>query len=148
MEVVAVNPQATLLVSGDIDDWGLVNRHRVDTIVDMDGDVDPGVPEAPNEVLYVYFPILDEYLPNIRKLDALGRLVADLVEAEHVVLVHCKMGYNRSNLVAATALTYLGLGGPEALAHLQRVRPGALYNEAFADYVKGLPARRIRIESL
>lgn len=51
------------------------------------------------------------------------------------------MGFNRSNLVIATALTYLGMTGEQALRHLQQIRPGALYNENFANYVRGLPAR-------
>lgn len=146
MEISAVNPEGTLLVSGAIDDWEAVRRHSVDTVVDMDGDVDPGVPEAPGEILYVYFPILDQELPDLRKLDALGRLVADLVEGGHVVLVHCLLGANRSNLLAATALTYLGMTGREALEHVRRVRPGALFNENFAAHVATLPARRIRLE--
>ena len=74
----------------------------------------------------------------------MGRLVADLVGTRHVVLVHCRMGFNRSNLVVATALTYLGLSGAEAVAHLQKVRPGALYNETFADHVRALPCRGAR----
>ena len=148
MDIIAVNPQGTLLLSGDIDDWHAVRRQRVDTIVDMDGDVDAGVPEAPNEMLYVYFPIFDEDLPNLRKLDALGRLVADLVEGGHVVLVHCLLGVNRSNLLVATALTYLGMTGREALDHLRCIRPGALFNENFANHVVTLPARRLRLELL
>lgn len=51
MEIVAVDPERTLLVSGLIDDWAEVKRQRVDTIVDMDGDVDAGVPAAPSETL-------------------------------------------------------------------------------------------------
>lgn len=107
----------------------------------MDGDVDPGVPEAPNQILYVYYPILDEELPSCEKLHAVGRMVAELVRTKHVALVHCRMGFNRSNLVIATALTYLGMTGEQALRHLQQIRPGALYNENFANYVRGLPAR-------
>jgi protein-tyrosine phosphatase len=146
MELFSINPAGTLLVSGEIDDWPSVAAHRVDTIVDMDGDVDPGLPEAPTGLLYVYYPILDEELPSLAKLDALGRLVADLVETGHVVLVHCRMGFNRSMLVAATALSYLGASGGEILTHMRQVRPGALFNERFADHVKALPARRIRLE--
>ena len=136
-----MNPEATLFVSGEIDDWEPLRRARVDTIVDMDGDVDPGVPEAPNQILYVYYPILDEDLPSCEKLHAVGRMVAELVRTKHVALVHCRMGFNRSNLVIATALTYLGMTGEQALKHLQEIRPGALYNENFANYVRGLPAR-------
>jgi len=143
-----VNQAGTLLVSGVIDDWAHVTGRGVDTIVDMDGDVDPGLPEVPNEILYVYFPILDEDLPDLRKLDALGRMVASLVEDGHGVLVHCRMGFNRSNLVAATALTYLGLSGETALRTIRATRPGALFNETFADHVRSLPGRRLRVEHL
>ncbi len=141
MVIVPVNPERTLLVSGLIDDWAEVARHRVDTIVDMDGDVDPGVPEAPNHILYLYYPIVDDALPCLPKLGAVARLVADLVKHEHVVLVHCLLGANRSNLVAAEALTHLGMTGAQALAHLRAVNPGALFNETFAAHVAALPAR-------
>ena len=136
-----MNAEGTLFVSGEIDDWEPLRQAKVDTIVDMDGDIDKGVPQSPNEILYVYYPILDEELPDCDKLQAVGRLVAELVRTGHVVLVHCRMGFNRSNLVIATALTYLGMSGAQALAHLQKVRPGALYNENFARYVCGLEAR-------
>jgi protein-tyrosine phosphatase len=148
MEIFRINSAGTLLVSGEIDEWERIAAHRVDTIVDMDGDVDPGLPEAPTGMMYVYFPIRDEDLPSLQKLDALGRLVADLVGTGHVVLVHCRMGFNRSMLVAATALSYLGVAGGEILAHMRQVRPGALFNERFADHVKALPPRRIRLELL
>jgi protein-tyrosine phosphatase len=148
MEIVAVNEQGTLFVSGDIEDWEALRALGIDTIVDMDGDVDPGVPEAPNEILYVYHPILDEDLPDLSKIEALGRLVADLVAGGHRVLVHCRMGFNRSALVTATALTYSGMTGEQALAWLRERRPGALFNETFAAHVQGLPARRIRVDSL
>lgn len=148
MDLVAVNPSGTLFVSGVVEDWQLLRERGIDTVVDMDGDVDPGVPDAPNSILYVYHPILDEDLPNIAKIEALGRLVAGLVTADHRVLVHCRMGLNRSVLVIATALTYLGLSGEEALEHLRECRPGALFNEAFAAHVLTLPARRIHVETL
>ena len=143
MEIFTVNPKGSLLVSGDIDDWGLVRERRVEAIVDMDGGVDPGVPQAPNELIYIYFPIIDDRLPDLRKLNVLGRLVADLVRTEQVVLVHCRLGLNRSNLVVGTALTYLGMSGAEAVERLQQLRPGALYNEIFARYLRELPARLV-----
>jgi protein-tyrosine phosphatase len=138
VELVPVNAEGTLFVSGAIDDWEALGKARVDTIVDMDGDIDAGVPEAPNQILYVYYPILDDELPDCDKLHAVGRMVAELIRTRHVVLVHCAMGLNRSNLVIATALTHLGMSGAQALEHLQKIRPGALYNENFARYVCGL----------
>jgi protein-tyrosine phosphatase len=148
MDIIAVNPGETLFVSGDIEDWKDVHRLRIDVVVDMDGDVDRGLPVGPDAIFYVYHPIRDEDLPNVAKIEALGRLVADLVTADHRVLVHCRMGFNRSVLVIGTALTYMGLSGREAVADLRRRRPGALFNEAFAAHVEALPPRRISIETL
>jgi protein-tyrosine phosphatase len=141
MEILAVNAEGTLLVSGEIDDWDQVRAHHVGTIVDLDGGIDPGLPEVPNELLYVYYPLIDDELPNLEKLETVARLVADLVLERQVVLVHCRLGLNRSNLVVATALTYLGLSGAQALDHLRTLRPGILYNDVFADHVQRLPAR-------
>jgi protein-tyrosine phosphatase len=148
MDLVAVNSEGTLFVSGEIEDWAVLRDRGIDTVVDMDGDVDPGLPEAPNHILYVYFPIRDEDLPSLQKLDSVGRLVADLVGNQHRVLVHCRMGLNRSVLVIATALTYLGFSGERALTHLQAIRPGALYNETFAEHVRTLRSRRLLLEDL
>jgi protein-tyrosine phosphatase len=148
VEIIAVNPEETLFVSGHIEDWEALRERGIDTIVDMDADVDDGIPDSPNAILYVYYPILDEDLPDLTKIEALGRLVAGLVSDRHRVLVHCRMGFNRSVLVIATALTYLGMNGEEALGHLRACRPGALFNEIFAAHVVELPARRIRVESL
>ena len=148
MDIVAINADETLYVSGEIEDWEALLERGIDTIVDMDASVDAGLPQAPGSVLYVYHPILDEDLPNLVKIEALGRLVADLVSSDHRVLVHCRMGFNRSVLVIATALTYLGMTGAAALVHLRECRPGALFNETFAAHVATLPARRIRVETL
>jgi protein-tyrosine phosphatase len=148
MDIVAMNPAETLFVSGAIEDWDAVRRLLINVVVDMDGGVDAGLPEGPDAIFYVYHPILDEDLPNLGKIEALGRLVADLVSAGHRVLVHCRMGFNRSVLVIATALTYMGLSGREVVADLRRRRPGALFNEVFAAYVEALPPRRLSIETL
>jgi protein-tyrosine phosphatase len=148
VDLVAINPAGTLYVSGEIEDWKALRERGIDTIVDMDGDVDRGIPEAPNAILYVYHPILDEDRPDLTRIDALGRLVAELVSADRRVLVHCRMGLNRSALVIATALTYLGMTGEQAVDHLRDRRPGALFNESFAAHVAGLPARRITVETL
>ena len=148
VDIVAINADETLYVSGEIEDWEALLERGIDTIVDMDASVDAGLPQTPGSILYVYHPILDDDLPNLVKIEALGRLVANLVASDHRVLVHCRMGFNRSVLVIATALTYLGMTGAAALEHLRERRPGALFNENFANHVATLPARRIRVELL
>ena len=148
MEIIPVNAEETLFVSGEIEDWQALADRGIDSIVDMDASVDAGLPQVPNSILYVYHPILDQDLPNLAKIDALGRMVADLLASDHRVLVHCRMGLNRSVLVIATALTYCGMSGAEAMLHLRECRPGALFNESFAAHVAALPARRIRVETI
>jgi protein-tyrosine phosphatase len=49
------------------------------------------------------------------------------------------MGLNRSALVAGLILNYLGMNGEEAVALLRRKRPGALFNDNFAQYLSNLP---------
>ena len=116
------------------------------SIIDLDGTIDSDVPEVPNEILYIYFPFIDEILPDETRLTALARLVAQLIQAGQVVLIHCYMGLNRSNLLAATALTNLGMDGRKVVEHLQHIQPAALYNVTYAEYVQNLPTRNISLE--
>jgi len=54
MEMIAVNTGGTLFLSGDIEGWDEVLARGVDTVVDLDGYIDAGLPEIPNRMLYVY----------------------------------------------------------------------------------------------
>jgi protein-tyrosine phosphatase len=54
-------------------------------------------------------------------------------------VAHCGMGLNRSALVAGLVLTYLGVKGADAVALLREKRPGALFNDNFANYLGALP---------
>ncbi len=140
MEIFQVDEEGSLYVSSDIDDWDAIHARKITVIVDMDGDIDHHVPTRPDHFLYLYYPICDEDLPNLHKLHAIAQLVASVSRLERV-LVHCRAGYNRSCLVVGLALTYLGRSGAEALDHLRSVRPAALWNETFADYLRSLRRR-------
>ena len=107
-------------------------------MIDLDGDLDLGIPNIPNHMLYVYFPIFDDGLPDLNKLHAVARLGARLVANGKKVLADCGMGLNRSALVAGLVLIYLGMKGEDAVALLREKRPGALYNENFASYLAAL----------
>ena len=85
-----------------------------------------------------YFPILDEDLPNLNKLHGVASLCASLVAAEHRVLSHCGMGFNRSALVAGLTLHKLGMPGSEVVTRLRTRRPGALFNDRFASFLETL----------
>ena len=138
MELFQVDDAGRLFISPAISDWEAVTRHEVDTVIDLDGDIDDGVPTVPNQSLYIYFPIFDEDLPNLKKLHAIGDLGASIVTAGHKVLSHCGMGFNRSALVAGVILYKLGMPGPDIVERLRERRPGALFNDCFADYLRSL----------
>ena len=138
MELFQVDDAGLLFISPAINDWNVLTRHNVDTIIDLDGDIDEGVPTCPNKCLYIYFPILDEELPDLDKLHAIGDLGARIVIAGHRVLSHCGMGFNRSALVAGVILHKLGMPGPDVVQRLRERRPGALFNDCFADYLRSL----------
>jgi protein-tyrosine phosphatase len=140
MELYKVDDTGRLYISPAITSWDVLEAHGIDTIIDLEGDLDMGVPTIPDRYLYVYFPIHDADLPNLRKLHAVARLGADLVAQGHTVLSHCGMGFNRSALVAGLVLHELGLSGPSVIEQLRRCRPGALFNDVFAAYVASLPA--------
>ena len=136
MDVVLLNESGNLFLSPDIDDWATIEAIGISVIIDLDGDLDLGIPTVPNQMLYIYFPIYDENLPDLEKLHAVARLGASLVGQGHKVLCHCLMGFNRSALVAGLMLVYLGMAGEEVVRQLQAKRAGALYNEVFADYLR------------
>lgn len=134
-----VDDAGCLFISPVIHDWGIVSSYGVDTVIDLEGGLDECIPTMPNSCLYVYFPIVDENLPDLEKLHAIAALGAHLVANGHRVLSHCGMGFNRSALVAGRILHRLGMPGPEVVQRLRERRPGALFNEVFAEHLAALP---------
>jgi hypothetical protein len=133
-----VDDNGMLFISPVIHDWSIVTSYGIDTVLDMEGGLDECIPTAPNGCLYVYFPIYDEDLPNLDKLAAIASLGAHLIQNGHKVLSHCGMGYNRSALVAGRILHRLGKPGPRVVEMIQERRPGALFNEVFAEHLRSL----------
>ena len=110
---VQVNDAGHLFISPVIHDWTVVTQRGIDTVIDLEGGLDVGVPTAPNECLYVYFPILDEQLPNLNKLHGVAPMVG-------------------------LTLHKLGMSGPEVITRLRARRPGALFNDQFAAFLDAL----------
>lgn len=139
MNIVCLDDAGCLFLSPKIEDWRYLDEHEITVVIDLEEGLDQGVPTIPNHILYLYFPIYDEDLPDLAKLDAVARLGASLVEGGHKVLSHCGMGFNRSALVAGLILLHLGMPGEETVSLLRRKRPGALFNERFAEYLLNHP---------
>jgi hypothetical protein len=134
-----IDDDGLLFISPVIKDWSIISAHGIDTVMDMEGGLDECIPTAPGGCLYVYFPIFDEELPSLPKLEAIAHLGAHLIANGHRVLSHCGMGFNRSALVAGRILHRLGMSGPQVVRQIQQRRPGALFNEVFAEHLRSLP---------
>jgi protein-tyrosine phosphatase len=138
VELFQVDEIGSLFISPAIHEWEPLQARGIDTVIDLEGGLDHCVPTVPNHVLYIYFPIFDEELPDLDKLNAVADLAAGLVRSGHRVLSHCGMGFNRSALVAGLTLHRLGMSGPDIVRHLRTCRPGALFNERFATHLESL----------
>jgi protein-tyrosine phosphatase len=138
MNLIQVDDDGQLFISPVIKEWESVAQHGVDTVFDMEGGLDECIPSAPGACLYIYFPIFDEELPDLARLEGLAMLGAHLIRNGHRVLSHCGMGYNRSALVAGRILHQLGMPGPQIVQRLRERRPGALFNEIFAAHIESL----------
>ncbi len=140
IQLFQIDEIGALFISPAITDWEPLNERGIDTIIDLEGGLDYCIATVHNHVLYIYFPIYDEELPNLAKLNAVADLGAGLIRSGHRVLSHCGMGFNRSALVAGLILCRLGMTGPEAVKRLRDRRPGALFNEVFAAHLESLGA--------
>ena len=138
MELFQADEAGALFFSPALTDWAPLEALGIDTVIDLEGGLDHCIPTVPNHVLYVYFPIYDEELPNLAKLNAIADLAAGLIRSGHRVLSHCGMGFNRSALVAGLVLVRLGVSGPDAVCRLRNCRPGALFNEVFAAHLDSM----------
>lgn len=145
MDLFQVDDAGRLFISPCIDNWDSIAHHQIDVVIDLEGEIDQCIPNTPNACLYVYFPIYDEELPDPTRLDAVALMGAHLVKNGHRVLAHCGMGFNRSALVAGRILYCLGMSGPEIVERLRERRPGALFNDVFAEHLRSLPAPRMVI---
>ncbi len=137
MELYRVHDD-NLFISPVITCWDTLAELGVDVVIDLEGDIDHGVPTIADRWLYVYFPIHDEELPNLNKLRAIALMGAELTRQGHGVLSHCGMGFNRSALLAGLIMHELGMEGPEIVEQIRARRPGALFNPVFAEHLETL----------
>ena len=114
-----LDEKGQLFISPAIREWAPLADLGIDTVIDMDAGLDECIPTTPEGCLYIYFPIYDEALPNLRKLEAVAELGAHLIEGGHRVLSHCGMGFNRSALVAGRILNRLGMPGTQVVERLR-----------------------------
>jgi protein tyrosine phosphatase (PTP) superfamily phosphohydrolase (DUF442 family) len=114
--------------------------HQVDinALIDLEGDIDPVVPQRKIGDVYVYWPIEDAELHDALTVRGLAAFISGLVDAGYRVLVHCKAGMNRASLVIGRVLIHRGMEPEEAVALLEERRdPEVLSNAAFREWLLG-----------
>jgi hypothetical protein len=134
-EIVPLDDDGRLFLSAAIHDWQPILALGIDTVIDLEGDIDHGVPTAADKFLYVYLPIQDGEIPDLDRLHAVATMAATLVKRGDRVLSHCGLGLNRSALMAGLILRYLGMEPAAVVERIQSRRSGALYNTVFRDYL-------------
>jgi protein-tyrosine phosphatase len=111
---------------------------KITAVIDLEGNIDPNVPQKKIGDVYVYWPILDEEgrMPNEVVLRGLAEFITGLMDAGHNVLVHCHSGMNRASLVSGLALVARGMTPDDAVETLRERRdPNVLSNETFRDWL-------------
>jgi protein-tyrosine phosphatase len=112
---------------------------NVDVIVSLDDWESTWSPPVPTNHIYVHYPIEDADSIDA-KVREVARFVANLVSTGNRVLVQCVQGLNRSAMVLARALMFLG-ESPERAIRLIRYKRGqdegfgALGNESFVRWL-------------
>ena len=141
MDITPIDDEQRLYVSSMIDDWSAIDEHGITVVVDLEGAIDSGIPSGDGSRMYLYYPFEDDAVPDPSLVGPLTAFLATLYRGGHRVLVHCRMGLNRSPLVAGVVLHHLGWTGRDAVDRLRERRPGALFNEHYSGYLERLDPR-------
>lgn len=89
------------------------------------------------------FPIRDVSVPPADAMPKFAELIDGVVAAmreDRTVVVHCRGGLGRSGVVAACALTALGVEPSQAITHVRGARPGAVETRAQEAWVSSFQA--------
>ncbi len=88
------------------------------------------------EGIHIWHPIDDMFVPDGHAIRSIASLVADRVEIGDRVLVHCTAGLNRSGIVSARAMMWLGYSAKESIDLLRKRRSKqALCNSNFVRWL-------------
>lgn len=122
------------LFQGDFPERG-VDWNKFDDIVTMTAEDIPNV-RLRIGGLWMYVPIWDSTVEDPEGIRVTAKAVCDRVAQGRRVLVHCAAGLNRSGIVSARALMFMGYSPTEAIAKVRAARGSyALCNTAFVKWL-------------
>jgi hypothetical protein len=94
--------------------------------------------DVPKDVLYIHHAGIEDedVLPDMTTMHRLADFVNDMRSAGKTVLVHCRLGLNRSGLLVALAMIHEGYNPSDVLWILRATRdPYVLCNKTFEEYL-------------
>ena len=56
MDLVQLGEQRQLFISPAIDDWKPIEDRGITAVIDLDGNLDLGIPNIPDHMVYAIFP--------------------------------------------------------------------------------------------
>jgi Dual specificity phosphatase, catalytic domain len=125
-----------------IGDHLILGAHPADTMppnVDVVVNVDSfRFYDVPDDVLYLHFSFHDANVaPDPTTLHAAATFLNDLRAAGRTVFIHCRLGLNRSALLAGLVLMDEGWRADDAIAMMRNLRsPYVLDNRTFERYLR------------
>lgn len=126
---------------------GKLRDSHVEALVEGGYAVIALAPPTPNEAVknavqaYYHIPVPDGKLTYDAKgkFHAAAATAVNSIMQKQPVIVHCNAGRNRAGLVCALILrTLLNLTGREAMEMVRSVRPRAIANPEFEDWLRGM----------
>lgn len=93
-----------------------------DTIVSATAEGRPPLPQTKPGLEHIFLPIHDWEIIDPGAIRDVAREVARRYARGEVILVHCAQGWNRSGVVNARALMFLGVPAEDAIAAVRRAR--------------------------
>ena len=135
MEIFKINEN--LYQSPTIDDIDALRHEGIKVVIDLEGGLD--LRELGGLLfLYIFWPILDGDLPDLKLLNEISDLGCTL-RKNYRVLTHCANGVNRASLLNGLILYKTKeLKGEALISHIRTRRPGALTNQNFVNYLLSL----------
>ncbi len=90
-------------------------------------------------IQYKHAPLHDSQDIDSEQIKTLAWSVAKAMKGDSGVLIHCDSGWNRSNLIAISALMlHTGRPAAELIAEARKLRPKVLKNKMFEQFVLDL----------
>jgi hypothetical protein len=121
--------------------WQRLQALGVDAIVNLRQEK-PVESRGVTPTAYLCLPTPDDHAPTLEQLEQGSAFMANAIDQQHGVYVHCASGVGRAPTMAAAYLLTTGLSLDEALAAIRRARPFIMLTSAQSEQLARFAERR------